>query len=96
MKEFRVQPEGDPRGKMPYPYFVGEDGFVGRQDVWKGNPTQVIGFAKSVDVQQVDLDWADAMQAPELATGMYLVAADANGDFATYTTPIATVTLVCE
>lgn len=30
---------------LPYPWFVGEDRLVKRQDFWKGDPLSLVGFA---------------------------------------------------
>ncbi|MEV4079721.1 hypothetical protein AB0J43_05450 [Nonomuraea fuscirosea] len=80
--------------KLPYPYFADESGAVGRQDVWKGTPTQVIGFQDDPNVMQIDLLWEDAVQDPDQAWGMYLVTADAEGNFSTHTTPVESVKAV--
>lgn len=94
MTTFKIQPEEQADHKLPYPYFADESGAVGRQDVWKGNPTQVIGFQSDAGVMQIDLLWEDAIQDPDLVSGMYLVTADANGDFGTHPTPVESLEVV--
>jgi hypothetical protein len=80
--------------KLPYPYFADESGMVGRQDVWKGHPTQVIGFQSDPNVMEIDLLWQDAIQDPERASGMYLVTADSEGTFTTHLTIVESVKAV--
>ncbi|WP_165977648.1 hypothetical protein [Nonomuraea diastatica] len=50
MTTFKIQQEEQADRWLPKPYFVDESGAIGRQDVWKGNPTQVIGFQSDLDI----------------------------------------------
>lgn len=77
--------------KLPYPYFTAEDGMIGRQDFWKGDPLRVIGFAKDLYEQAVDLWWQDAVVNPQSAVGMYLITASADGTWSTHRTAIGSV-----
>lgn len=83
MPHLFIQPAGNPIGKLPYPFHVAYDGRVGRQDYWHGDPQHVIGFAARYDVPSVDLSLAEAVRDPQAAVGMYLVAADHAGGWAT-------------
>jgi hypothetical protein len=102
-KTFKIQPaevvdhvtkDGRELTKLPYPFFVDEKGMVGRQDVWTGDPHQVIGFAEEPEPGQVDLLWEEVMEDPSLATDMYLVTSDSEGNFDTRRAAISSVTLI--
>lgn len=93
MTTFKIQPEEGANHKLPYPYFADESGAIGRQDVWKGNPAQVIGFQADPNVHRIDLLWEDTIQDPDRASGMYLVTIDADGEFVTHLTPVESVTV---
>lgn len=88
-----VTEDGRELTQLPKPFFVDGEGYVGRQDFWKGNPFQIIGFQEDLDEMQIDLTWEEAISAPEQAVGMYLVAADERGDFGTYEIAVASVTV---
>lgn len=88
--------DGHQMTKQPYPLFVEQDGAVRRQDFWKGDPLQVIGFAKDLAVQQIDLWWQDAAADPQRAVGMYLVTADSTGQFSTHPTAVDSVKVLAE
>ncbi|TYB71215.1 hypothetical protein FXF51_01905 [Nonomuraea sp. PA05] len=94
MTTFVIQKAEGADLKLPYPYFADESGMIGRQDKWKGNPTQVIGFHSDPNIMQIDLLWEDAIQDPDRASGMYLVTADAEGNFGTHLTLVESVTVV--
>lgn len=64
---------------LPYPFHVFEDGRVDRQDFWKGRVARVIGFQADLNEKTIDLFWADAVNDPQRAVGMYVVTADTNG-----------------
>lgn len=89
-KIYRIQPsehvdhiteDGSELTKLPYPFFVDEEGKIGRQDFWRGEHAQVIGFQKDLAVQKIDLWWRDALEDPQQVVGMYLVTADSKGDW---------------
>lgn len=91
MKTITIQPAQQPDGRLPFPYFVTEGGAVGRQDYWKGDPLNVIGFQNRFDVQQVDVLFEEFWADPDLAIGKYVVLEDAQGTFSTWLTAIETV-----
>lgn len=59
--------------QTPYPIHIAEDGKVEDQDFWQGDPFAIVGFQKEEDVQKVDLWWADVVNNPESAVGMFPV-----------------------
>lgn len=84
---WRVQPseyvdqiiDGHEMTKMPWPYFVANDGTVLKHGF--GNPPQpvrAIGFQRDLAEAAIDLFWGAAVAEPELAVGMYLVTAEGN------------------
>lgn len=77
--------------KLPYPFFVHEDGSIGRQDFWNGRFARVVGFASDLAVQEVNLRWPDAVKDPQRAVGMYLVTADSDGNWGMHRTAIKSV-----
>lgn len=85
---FTIQPSMRPDFRLPYPFFVRENGLVDRQDFWRGKVYRVIGFQASLDKMTVDLFWSEAAKDPEKATGMYVVLADDKNDWSTETSPV--------
>lgn len=76
-----LQP-GDPADvhtPLPYPFHVDADGFVGRQDFWKGRVHKVVGFVDEPGSQTFSLLWRDAVANPQAAVGKYVVTADDSG-----------------
>ncbi|BDZ52771.1 hypothetical protein GCM10025867_50120 (plasmid) [Frondihabitans sucicola] len=67
------QQESDASGKRPWPMHIAEDGAVGNQRAYQGDPIALIGFQADVDVQHVDLLNKDFQADPQLAVGMYPV-----------------------
>ena len=55
MESITIQPTNMEDGTSPYPYHVGMDGLIQRQDFWKGRPFRLIGFAKDKKVNEVNL-----------------------------------------
>lgn len=96
---FKIQPsaftdqirDGHQMAKLPYPFFVSENGSVGSQDFWQGDPCKVIGFQKDLAVHRIDLWWKDAVGDPQQAVGMYLVTADDKGGWGVHSTAIDSV-----
>jgi hypothetical protein len=97
----RVQPasridnltaDGQEMTQQPYPLFVKEGGWVGRQDFWGGRVLRVIGFMRDLAVQQVDVWWKDVWTEPEQAVGLYVVAVDKNGNMFNLDTAVESIT----
>lgn len=87
-----LQPAQNPNGKLPYPFHVNDQGMVGRQDFWKGDPMRVVGFVADFRRQAIDLPWTEFVADPQRAVGMYAVLEDRGGAWSTYMPVIETVT----
>jgi len=92
---YTLQPKQRPDGKLPYPYFIDESGMVGRQDFWKGEPLELIGF----DINPTDhgmsgqsIDLKEFLKNPQIAVGMYPIFKDKNDNWHTYEDEIKSVT----
>jgi len=74
---------------LPYPFHVDEEGFIGRQEFWKGKPYKLVGFASRPIAGQMDVFFADFWKDPELAIGKFPVFADKKKDWFTHSIAIA-------
>jgi hypothetical protein len=92
----QITADGTELTKLPYPFYVDENGNVGRQDVWQGVPERVIGFARDLAVQEINLWWPTVVQDPPQAVGMYLVTQDADGSIGTHPTAVSSIETVTE
>jgi hypothetical protein len=97
----RVQPasridnltaDGHEMTQQPYPLFVNEGGWVGRQDFWDGRVLRVVGFMRDLAVQEVDLWWKDVWTDPQQAVGTYAVAVDRDGNMFNLDTAVESIT----
>jgi hypothetical protein len=79
--------------RLPYPFQVGEDGMVGDQDFWRGDPSAVLGFQDDVDVQRVNLHWEDVVKDPQAAVGKFPVMISRGGGMYTYTVAIGSASV---
>lgn len=77
--------------KLPYPFFVNEDGTVQRQDFWAGKVARVAGFQRDLATMQVDVSWEQAKADVQTVVGLYLVTSDATGWYGVHETAIASV-----
>jgi hypothetical protein len=91
-----ITEDGAQLTKLPYPFFVNEDGSIRRQDVWNGKPYRVVGFVKDLAVQQVDLWWGHAFKDPQKMIGMYLVTEDSDGTLGAHSTAIDSYEILTE
>lgn len=73
--------------RMPYPFFVDENGFVQQQDFWQGMVFKVIGFQNHPSVQKLSLLWSEVKDPSEII-GKYLVTTDVNGQWGSFPTAI--------
>lgn len=73
----------DPMASRPYPWYLDEEGNVGHQSLWNGDPSSVIGF-QSGEEQRVVLLWSDFVKDPQSALGLVPVMVDDNGGFAAW------------
>ncbi len=88
-KVIKIQPKMRKDLTLPYPYFIDDDGYVGRQDFWKGTPLKLIGF--NLSDKQIDDDsitFAQFWKNPELAIGKYPIFMHQDGEWYTYKDPI--------
>jgi hypothetical protein len=89
-----IQPAGQNGGVgvVPKPYHVWvADGTIARQDYWRGNPAQLIGFVGEAGKPDVDFLFEDWLIEPKRAIGNYPVFADSTGNFSTALTPIESI-----
>jgi hypothetical protein len=73
--------------RLPYPFYVNEEGFVQLQDFWQGMVYKVIGFQNRPTVQTIDLWWGDVKDPAEII-GKYLVTSDKDGNWGTFPTAV--------
>jgi hypothetical protein len=71
--------DGTEYQKLPYPFFVREDGMVLRQDFWDGKPLKIVGFQRDLAVHRVNLWWDQAAKDPQATVGMYIVSQNKDG-----------------
>lgn len=90
-KIITLQPAERKDMTLPYPFFIDENGCVGRQEFWRGTPAALIGFAKVQTVHDVSLVLEDFLDHPEAAIGQYPVFAHTDGQWFTYVDPIAEI-----
>jgi hypothetical protein len=86
--------EGREMTKQPYPFFVYEDGSVGRQDYWKGRVAGIVGFTRDSNAFQIDLPWTDVVRDPQGAVGTYVVTTDDKGVWTTWETAVETMSVI--
>lgn len=90
----KIQPLERPNMVMPYPYFIGKDGMVGRQDFWKGEPLKLMGFCNSPIIgRDIKLSLRAFLLEPTDCIGLFPVFAHANGHWFTYQDAIESVTV---
>ena len=89
----RIQPKTRPDGKLPYPYFISEDGSVGRQDVWRGSPQKLVGFNGTPANETVEpaCGLEDFLADPKIAIGKYPIFKHKDGKWFTYQDPIESI-----
>ncbi len=87
----KIQPQELDDMTLPYPYFINEDGSVGRQDFWKGNPKKLIGFSAQPSTGSILVFRNMFFEKPEAAVGLYPVFEADDGHWFTQTNPIESV-----
>lgn len=90
-RQFQIQQEQREDGVLPYPFYISENGFVDRQDFWRGEPFRLVGFVDAPDSHDVTIDMDDFAAHPTAAIGKHPVLAYRDGTFFTYTGPVETV-----
>ncbi|MGP4995498.1 hypothetical protein [Glutamicibacter ardleyensis] len=69
----KLQPDynHDGSGTIPIPYWIDPNtGNVGRQDFWRGNPNQLLGFTSDVNHFEIVVAWHEWVTDPERGTGL--------------------------
>jgi hypothetical protein len=81
--------------QRPYPFLVDRLGLVQRQDFWSAvGVYRVVGFQRDLAVHQIDVSWFEVYRAPEKAVGLYVVTADAKGNYGVHDTAVESVEVV--
>lgn len=87
----KLQPDYDHTNvyeKVPYPYWINpKNGNVERQDVWKGAPLRLLGFADPDEHFEIAVSWHEWVADPDLGTGLFPVFIHSDGSINTYTHP---------
>lgn len=81
--------DGHELTKLPYPFFVTDEGKIDQQDLWQGDPYRAIGFQKDLAVHMIDLWWTDAIKDVGQVVGMYLVTSNSSGKWGVHRTAIS-------
>lgn len=92
--KIKLQPKGKPAGALPYPFFIDEDGFVLRQEFWRGKPYKLLGFNDTPKAGDIKLMRKEFMFYPQAAVAMYPVFKDATDNWYTYDLPIEAVKVI--
>ncbi len=93
MLRLKIQPQELSDGMLPYPFYVDEKGLVGRQDFWRGKPHRVLGFCAKPVAGEIDLEFSDFLNSPQIAVGMYIVVSDKEDNWSTMAgSPVHSVT----
>lgn len=78
------------RHEMPMPFHITEDGWVARQDWWRGEPLFAIGFTDRPTPGSITVTWQQAWADPMLAVGKYPVMGNKFGTWSVYTEQVET------
>lgn len=92
-KTIRLQPKERPDMTLPYPFFIEDDGSVGRQDFWKGEPAKLIGFSKEQKAGAFSFGRKAFMENPQMAVGHFPIFADKDDNWSTYGDVIGSVSV---
>lgn len=85
-------PDGTTSTRRPYPFHVDPNGFVQRQDFWRGRVYRVIGFVSDPSRMDVDIHWDDAVEGDiTRVVGMYVITTDTDSNWSTQVAAIAEV-----
>ena len=87
----RIQQGEDFNSTLPYPYFIDEEGFVGRQDIWKGKPYKLLGFHDKPVAGDIKLRFSDFKNNIKKAIGMYPVFINKNNSIVTHKTAVESI-----
>lgn len=91
-----LQPKQRKDGTLPYPFFINEDGIVGRQDFWKGSPLILIGFNPKPNNETVKktINCVTFLKNPKRAIKMFPIFEHRDGEWFTYQDPIESVKII--
>lgn len=90
-----IQPKELSNGTLPYPYFINKnDGKIGRQDYWKGNPYRLIGFNDEPKAGDISLSFSQFKENPKLAINKYPVFSSKDDEWVTHTNPIESIDII--
>lgn len=84
-----ITTDGQELTKLPYPFYVSEDGSVGNQEFWRGDPAAVIGFQRDLARHEIDVWWDTVVEDPQQAVGLYAVTRDNRGGMGVHTIAIS-------
>lgn len=88
MKTLTIQPNGskNPAARLPYPWHIDESGKVLKQDFWKGDPAELIGFAPAYDHYEIAVELKEVLEkGVEVIRDLLPIFATSAGDWATFT-----------
>jgi hypothetical protein len=86
-----ITEDGTELTQRPYPFAVFDNGDIVNAEVVGTQRT--VGLACDLAVTHVDVWWRDVVKDPQQAVGKYLITQDANGNYATQTCAIMSVTV---
>lgn len=87
-----IQPKKQKDDFRPYPYFIDENGLVGRQDFWHGYPERLLGFSIKKTAGKIDVPFEVFWREPKKALGLYPVMKHKGDEWKTHVIPIEAVT----
>jgi hypothetical protein len=81
--------------QRPFPFLVDGLGLVQRQDFWSAvGVYRVVGFQRDLAVQRLDVSWFEVNHVLVKAVGLYVVTADAKGNYGVHDTAIESFEVV--
>jgi hypothetical protein len=78
----------------PLPLTIDQNGYVGNQDFWRGDPWRLIGFTADPDEHVIDLQREEFLAEPGRAVGMHPVFMDRKRAWSTWKGAVETVEAV--
>lgn len=79
--------------RQPYPYFIEENGLVGRQEFWNGKPYELLGFNRTTKTGEISSPFKEFKKDINAAIGMFPVFKSKTGMIETHTNPVVKVNL---
>lgn len=78
-------------GRLPYPLHINEEGEIGQQELWQGNPAKLCGFTADIEGGELTLTLAGFWANPQDAAGLHPVFLNTDGGPTASPTPVASV-----